>query len=381
MMIDTAQTLALLQGLIRIPSESSKQTATPVASPEQAMVDHLKGLFDSRGIACERQEVCPGRANLIARFPNPGAAKLLLVAHLDTVSAEGMADPFGARIREDKVWGRGACDDKGPLATALSTLLQLHDQQKMGRFDVVFAATVDEECSLAGAAALKEAIGSWDLCLCLEPTSLRLVKAHKGVYRCRIVCHGKAVHSSAPALGKNAILGMMEIIDDLQRFAFRLGRHKHPDLGPATLAITQIHGGASINTIPDRCEISVDIRLLPEHHPPMIESTLQNLIGQRGTVETLFIAKGMQTAIDSPLIGDLQAVLAAHGHSPDPVTAGYATDCSQLSDHGPCLVWGPGHIEQAHQQDEHIAISQIEAASQVLADFLCPHLNPKDNNA
>jgi len=369
-MIDLDQTISLLQELLRIPSESSGQTKTDATSPEQALVERLTALCSSLGVANETQEVSPGRPNFIARFPNPGAAKLLLVAHLDTVSATGMEDPFAGHIKEERIWGRGACDDKGPLATALSTLLQLHSQQKQLRYAVIFAATIDEECTLAGAAALKEKIGPWDLCLCLEPTSLKIVKAHKGVYRCRITSLGKAVHSSAPELGRNAILGMIEIVNDLQRYGFRLGRHKNPALGRATLAITQIKGGSSINTIPDRCEISVDIRLLPEHHPPMIESTLQNLVGLRGTVETLFIAKGMQTEMNNPLIEEFQQTLQKAGHSAEAVTAGYATDCSELHECGPCLVWGPGHIDQAHQLDEHIEISQIKAAGQVLEEFL-----------
>lgn len=373
-MPDITQTIALIQELIRIPSESSGQTLTDAVSPEKDLVDRLAALCTSAGIANETQEVCPGRANFITRFPNSGAAKLLIVAHLDTVSAAGMEDPFSGHIKEEKIWGRGACDDKGPLATALSTLLHLHRQQQRLRYEVIFAATVDEECSLAGAAALKEKIGTWDLCLCLEPTSLRIIKAHKGVYRCRITSHGKAVHSSAPELGQNAILGMHEIINDLNLFGFRLARHKNPELGKATLAITQIKGGTSINTIPDRCEISVDIRLLPEHHPPMIESTLQHMIGRRGTVETLFTARGMQTDMATPLIQEFQQTLQAAGLPSEAVTAGYATDCSELHDCGPCIIWGPGHIGQAHQLDEHIEISQITEAIRVLEEFLCPRV-------
>lgn len=369
-MIDINLTITILQDLIRIPSESSGQTKTDAASPEKALVDHLATLCSSAGIANETHEVSPGRPNFIAHFPNPGATKLLIVAHLDTVSATGMQEPFTAQIREGKIWGRGACDDKGPLATALSTLLQLHSQHKSLHYEVIFAATVDEECSLAGAAALKQQIGGWDLCLCLEPTSLKIVKGHKGVYRCRITNHGKAVHSSAPELGQNAILGMMEIINDLKLFGFRLGRHKNPELGRATLAVTKIHGGDSINTIPDRCEISVDIRLLPEHHPPMIESTLQHTIGRRGTVETLFTARGMQTDMTNPLVIEFQQALEKAACPTQAVTAGYATDCSELQDSGPCIIWGPGHISQAHQLDEHIEIEQIKLATQVLTEFL-----------
>lgn len=370
LMIDLDQTIALIQDLIRIPSESSGQTGTDKAAPELVLVNHLADICSSLNIEHKTQEVVPGRPNFIARFPNPGKPKLLIVAHLDTVSASGMSDPFAAVINEEKIWGRGACDDKGPLGTALSTLIQLRLQNDAWRFDVTFAATIDEECSLRGAAALKEAVGAWDLCLCLEPTSLKLVKAHKGVYRCRVISRGKAVHSSAPELGRNAILGMVEIIDNLQLYSYRLSRHKDPELGRASLAVTQIKGGVSVNIIPDHCEISVDVRLLPKHQPQMIARTLRQVVDQGGTVEDLFSARGMQTDMDNPWIREFQHALREADCSDEAVTAGYATDCSELQDSGPCIIWGPGHITQAHQLDEHIEISQISAACQVLASFL-----------
>lgn len=369
-MIDIDQTITLIQALLRIPSESSGQTKTDPAAPEQALVTHLASLCSSLDIDHETQTVLPGRTNFIARFPNPEKPKLLIVAHMDTVSASGMNDPFAAKIDDGKIWGRGACDDKGPLGTALSTLIQLRLLRDRWRFDVTFAATIDEECSLNGAAALKKAVGSWDLCLCLEPTSLKLVKAHKGVYRCRVTSLGKSVHSSTPELGQNAILGMVEIIDDLQLFSYRLSRHKDPELGRASLAVTQIKGGVSVNIIPDRCEISVDVRLLPKHQPQVIARTLQQIVGQRGTVEELFTARGVRTNIDNPWIRKFQQTLRETNHSDEAVSAGYATDCSELQDNGPCIIWGPGHITQAHQQDEHIEISQISAACQVLTSFL-----------
>ena len=370
-MIDIDQVVQLIQELIRIPSESSGQTLTDPAGPEQAIVDYLSGLCSSAGVQHEVWEVMPGRPNLLLRFPKPGAPRVLIVGHLDTVSAAGMEAPFLAEIRDGCIWGRGACDDKGPLASVLGTLLQLHGQGHELRHEVLVAATVDEECTLSGAAALRERVGSWDLCLCLEPTGLRIVKAHKGVYRCRITTQGKAVHSSAPHLGVNAILVMLEVIKDLQLFEFRLTRHKNPDLGKATLAITQIKGGSSINIIPDQCEIAVDVRLLPEHFPPMIGNAIRQMVGSRGTVEDLFSARGMQTEMDLPLIRELQERLKAYGLPDEGVTASYATDCSELRDNGPCIIWGPGHIKEAHQVTEHIEIEQVKMAVELLEAFLC----------
>ncbi len=127
------------------------------------------------------------------------------MAHSDTVSAEGMSKGFSGEIKENAIWGRGACDDKGPLAVALSTLAGLQQQNIKLAYDVTFAATVDEECTMAGAAALANTFGPWDLCIGLEPTELRLINAHKGVHRCKISTRGRAVHSSAPEQGQNAI--------------------------------------------------------------------------------------------------------------------------------------------------------------------------------
>ena len=369
-MIDSHQAIGLIQSLVRIPSESSGATDTNPTAPELGLAQFLAQLCGAQGVDCQVQEVSPGRPNFLARFPQPGRPRLLVVGHLDTVSAVGMEQPFAARIKEGRLWGRGACDDKGPLATALSVLLQLFRQGRPLAYDVTFAGSIDEECSLAGARALREESGGFDLCLCLEPTGLRIVQAHKGVYRCRITTRGRAVHSSAPELGRNAILGMVEVIGDLQVFAFRLGRERHPELGQATLAVTQIAGGASINVIPDRCQIAVDVRLLPGQQPEAVATALKGLLGQRGEVEGLFAARGMQTEMDNPIIRRLQEALTEVDLEPEAVTAGYATDCSELQDGGPCVIWGPGSIDQAHQADEYIELEQVRLACQVLETFL-----------
>lgn len=354
--------------LVKIPSESSTPLVTKQESVEELIGAHLTSLCRQAGLKYELFEALPGRRNLIVRFPAPGRPKLLIMAHMDTVSAREMSAPFSGEIKEGRLLGRGACDDKGPLAAAFAALINLKAENR--GFDVTFAATVDEECTMSGSRALALRNPEFDLCLALEPTALRIIYAHKGVYRCRISCSGKACHSSHPEQGLNAIIAMYDIMTDLQMLGLKLRRHPDRELGRVSLAITKIRGGSSINIIPDYCEISVDIRLLPSHDPAETARQVRAICAGRAEVEDIFQARAVKTDLNNKHIKRLQEVIAAKGHDLPPATASYATDCAQLSHLGPCIVWGPGDIAQAHQRDEYIELDQLRAAYKILLEFL-----------
>ncbi len=369
-MTEPVDIITMTQNLIRMPSESSSPIKTNPESPEHEVCSSLATICHTAGIAYKLQEALPNRHNIIMRFPSPGCPKLLFIAHMDTVSANKVASPFAAEIRDDKIFGRGACDDKGPLAAAFCALLDLHNEKDSLAYDVTLVGTVDEECSMSGAKRLAEDIGVFDLCIGLEPTDLKIVKAHKGVYRCRISTKGKAAHSSAPEKGKNAIISMYDIMTDLQILEFRLRRHPDKELGRSSLAITKIHGGSAVNIIPDYCEISVDIRLLPNQSPEEMAQKVRDIVAARGKVCDIFQARGINTATEDAHIQRLLQVLQDNGHDHPPTTAAYATDCAQLSHLGPCIVWGPGSITQAHQTEEFIDMTVLENAKTILKKFL-----------
>jgi len=369
-MSNLSDPLTLARALVRIPSESSDPIATDPAGSEQKVVAYLSEICRVAGLEHRTAPVMPGRENLMIRLPNPGAPRLLIAAHLDTVSGRGMAAPFSGELREDSLWGRGACDDKGPLAAGLTAILYLHTRGHKPVFDLTFVGTVDEECSLAGAAQLAREIDGFDLCLALEPTDLKVINAHKGVYRCQVITRGKAVHSSHPEKGDNAILRMLPILADLEAFGGELAANSHPRLGPASLAITRIQGGATLNMIPDSCEAVVDIRLLPEMTVAATAARIQALLAGRGEMVELFTGEGINTDMDNPLIDQFLAAVRGAGVEPGPIAAAFATDCSRLHHLGPCLVWGPGDIAQAHQISEHIPVSQLRRATEILISFL-----------
>lgn len=362
--------VTLASSLVRIPSESSDPVATDPVAVERQVVAYLASVCRAAHLEYRTSEVWPGRENLVIRLPNPGAPRLLIAAHLDTVSGRGMSAPFAGDLREGSLWGRGACDDKGPLAAGLSAVLDLHARGVKSVFDLTFVGTVDEECSMAGAEQLAREIDGFELCLALEPTDLKVINAHKGVYRFLVVTRGRAVHSSHPERGDNAINRMLPILNDLQGLGAELAECRHPRLGPASLAITRVQGGASLNIIPDYCEAGIDIRLLPEMTAEDMAARVRELIGDRGEVVEVYTGEGINTGMDNPLVQQFMAAIRAEGAEPGPITAAFATDCSRLHHLGPCLVWGPGDIAQAHQISEHIPVSQLERATVILKNFL-----------
>lgn len=364
------QTVELTRQLIQIPSESSDQTLTDAAAPEAAMERKLQDFADQAGLHAFRLPVNDKRNNIIIEFKGKGP-RLLVVGHMDTVSARGMVDPFVAQLEGGRIRGRGACDDKGPLACALSVLAWMKTKALVPAFDLTLAATVDEECTLAGAEKLAAWIDSFDLCLALEPTQLRIVSAHKGDLRLLVRTQGKAAHSSAPAKGINAIDKMLPVIEALQRFRQTIMAQKaaHPFCGRESLSFTTIHAGSSGNIVPDDCAMTVDLRLQPGTRPEDVFQEIREILPEESSVEVLFAGAGMETDFRLPVIQELSELLRASDIAPGPVAAAFATDCCRLAGRGPCIVWGPGSIEQAHQLEEFIEIDQLAKAVRILQSF------------
>lgn len=357
--------------LIRIPSESSNPLETHSAEAEKVMARTLYEWFSAAGIDCSFQDVLPGRQNVIAHLPRPGAPRVLITGHMDTVSAKREAHGFAPVEKNGKLYGRGACDDKGPLAAAICAILNVGANRK---YDLTFLATVGEEVGMHGANAYAQAHAGrprFDLIIGLEPTGLQLVTAHKGVFRFKLTTRGRSCHSSGPENGLNAIDLMGPVMQRLHAFADSLATsHQCPRTGSPTLAITQIGGGKGANIIPDSCEIIVDMRTIPGLSDQKIEAALVALCPAEVEVEPFLTHPAMLSAPTGPVWADFEAVLASSGLDCRQQSVKYGTDCSYLQTLGPCVVWGPGDIMQAHTENEYIDIAQLNLAATVLSAFL-----------
>ncbi len=348
---------------------------------ESRVTDFLEAELKSLGVRYTRTAVAPGRDNLVAYYtpPTPSSVTLLWEAHQDTVPVDAMTiPPFGGEVRDGKLWGRGACDVKAGIAVMLSAFAQLVHEKPPGSANVILAFTVDEEHTFLGVQALMNAGVRADFAIVAEPTGLNVVTCHKGVVRWRIDTHGRACHSSRPEQGISAVYTMAKIVTALEEYATQLQtRTPHPRLGPPTLSVGMIVGGVSPNTVPDRCSIEIDRRVLPGEVAAEViadcDAFLRQRIGSAVEYQTHlnFACPAMApTAEGNPHLAQLGACINRVVGSHELHAVAYGTDASTMSEAGMvAVVFGPGDIAQAHTRDEWIAVDQLAMAVKILVQF------------
>jgi len=362
--------VALLRELVAIPSMNPYLTGRLGDGYGEAQVaERVAAFLRHAGLEVELCEVMPGRPSVVARLGAPdGGDPLVFVAHLDTVPVEGMTvPPFEGRVEDDRLYGRGACDNKAALSAMLCALRRVA-AARANRAPVLFAGTIDEESTYAGARALLAGGLRARGVIVGEPTGLDVVIAHKGALRIVITARGRSAHSSRPELGENAIYRMAPLVADLEALAGELPRRDpHPLVGPPTLSVGTIHGGLTINTVPDRCAIEVDRRLIPGEPVAPAEAEIRAIAEKHGAdFELVFATEGFEIAEDHELVAmALDAVVATRGEA-DIIGVPYGTEASAFSAAGmPTLVLGPGDAEQAHSADEWVALPQVAAAARI----------------
>ncbi|EIQ00431.1 acetylornithine deacetylase/succinyldiaminopimelate desuccinylase-like deacylase [Opitutaceae bacterium TAV1] len=367
----------LLCELVARPSVSPEGDAGGTAPGEQVMADYVAGLLRVLGGEVTVTEVQPGRPNVIGRFPARGerdgrdAPAVALVPHLDTVGVAGMTiPPFAPEVREGRVYGRGACDTKGPMAAALWALAQWlrSPGAERSRVTWVFAATMGEEEMSTGAKALCRSGFRADFAVALEPTDLRIVRAEKGVLRVWVEAAGRACHGATPERGDNAIYRLLPFLRACQEeLAPLLAAARHPDLGGASLNLGVVSGGGELNIVPDVCRTGLDIRT----HPGMPND--EALARVQAAAEA---AGGLQVRVhrDGPpfaLAADHPWVKKLAAHAKGVEVAPWFSDANVLNAHGtPAVAFGPGSIAQAHTKDEFIEVAALEEGARVLGAFI-----------
>ena len=356
----------LLGELIRIPSVNPEgDPGVPEPGEERLagfLADHLRSL----GAEVALREVLPGRPNVVARFPGnrSGKPRLLLAPHTDTVSVAGMTiDPFGGIVRDGKIWGRGASDTKGPMAAMLSALARCREILPTLGHEIWFAGLMGEESGQHGAKALA-AEEHFDFVIAGEPTGLRTVHAHKGSLWVTLKSRGKAVHASAPELGENAIYAMTSAVERLRVGVIpKLDRLTHPLLGRTTLSVGTIRGGSKTNIVPDHCEATLDIRVVPGVEVAHVMELIREALGE---VEMTWQgSEPLNTDPHHPLVATLSSLGAT------PAGAPWFCDAAVFAAAGmPSVALGPGSIAQAHTADEWISVTDLEEGAEFFARFL-----------
>jgi len=346
-------------------------------SGETQIANYIENFFRDCQPVIERQDVFPGRQNVICHFSGKNQKKtLLLEAHMDTVSiTDGARSTLVPQIENGKLYARGACDTKGSLAAMICAIKSIIDTEGSLPIPVYFVGAVDEEYRAKGIYEFIKKNIIVDGAIVGEPTSLNIVVAHKGVFRFQLNTEGKSVQSSKPWFGVNAIYKMMDavraILEELQPSYIGKG----PKLtGDPTVSVGVIQGGKEVNTVPDSCRVEIDRRVVPGEHRVDVEAEFESLLTSLRSRDETFKATITNIFYDPPLDTDsnariVQSMVKACRNivgGANIIGVPYGSDASKLASIGiPSIVFGPGDIVNAHTTHEFVDIQELVNAAKI----------------
>ncbi len=347
------------------------------------IIDFIEEYLSGYGITCHRVPNAEGdKSSLYAQIGPDVEGGVVLSGHTDVVPVEGqdwVTDPFELIEKDGKLFGRGSCDMKGFLSLGLSMLPEMLAADL--KVPIQLAFSYDEEVGCLGAppmiADMADRFPRAKAVIVGEPSMMQVVTGHKGIAEIETIVHGFEVHSSLIHTGVSAIMTAAKLInwhtdqlaenaENIKPIAVELG-YVPPY---TTLHNGVIHGGTAHNITAKECRFLTDIRTLPDENlldwiakykafAKTLEAEIQTIrpeasieINVRATVE------GLAPETD----GGAEALARAlTGDNADHVVS-YATEGGQFQQGGySTIVCGPGSIDQAHQPNEFIAISQLQA--------------------
>jgi succinyl-diaminopimelate desuccinylase len=327
--------------------------------------------FNRHGIDCRVDQWDGNRANVVAHVKTGRRRPaLLFVCHLDVVGP-GEEDwthpPFGAVEDKGKIYGRGTTDMKGGIATVVAAICEMVRAGKDLQGDVVFAATAGEETDSSGVVRFmqdRDTLPPLAGIIVPEPTDFAVVTAHRGLFWLKILTRGKAVHSSMPERGVNAIGSMKRVLDELEHYEVQA--EPHPLLGKCSMSINTISGGEAMNIVPDRCTLGVDIRTLPGQDHETIRYDFERMLARLKTTVPQFdgelaIDRSAQAIETDPECDFVKTLCSAVDVDLTNVV-GFTTDAPHLLPLGaPIVIFGPGKPRMCHQVDEYIEVADLRA--------------------
>jgi acetylornithine deacetylase len=366
---------ALLARLVAFDSTSCRSNL--------ALADFIADYADGPGVRTARNPSADGsKVNLvISAGPEDRSRRgLMLSGHMDVVPAGEpgwRTDPFALSRAGDSYVARGACDMKGFVALAVNRFAAL-DPATLG-FPLTLVLTYDEELGTLGARRFAETWTEPELlpraAVIGEPTSLAVVRMHKGHLKIRVITTGVPAHSAYPHLGRNAIEPAGRILTSLAALNRELAAERpahgvHFEVPFASLNVGVIAGGTAINVVPERCVIELGVRLLPGmSSKEMLEQV------RRRVSDAVPDAITEEIGDSPPMVLDDHAEIYRHvaarcGQSATRAVS-FATDASWLQRMGvECVICGPGSIEVAHKPNEFIPVGEFVKAGELVGDLV-----------
>jgi len=366
--------------LVAIESVNPDLVAT--GSGESKIAAFVASWLAAEGLAVQVVEPVPGRASVIGVLAGAGGGtSLILNAHMDTVGAGGMKDPFAPIVREGRVYGRGAYDMKGSLAAIMIAAREAKKLKLHG--DVIVAAVADEEVASVGTAAVLKRVEA-DAAIVTEPTEMRLCLAHKGFAWLEVETRGVAAHGSRPDLGVDAVGHMGRILTEVLKLDRRLHAGRgHLLLGTGTIHASLIEGGQELSTYPARCVVKLERRTIPGEDGASALREIEEVIAAarkedpalEASARLLMERPPSQLGADSFVTEAVEkAATEELRRKPEVIGVAYWMDMALSNAVGiPTVAFGPSG-EGAHADVEWVDLASLETCVQVYlrtAELLC----------
>lgn len=370
-MVDPAFITQSLVDLVRI---NSINPGLEEGGPGEIEIgDYIHRILLSLGFEATIDALADGRVNVTGKRKGKGSGKsLILNAHMDTVGVEGMADPFGAIIRDGKLYGRGAYDMKGSMAAILGVAKALSGRHIELGGDLVLAFVADEEHQSIGTQNLLKHITA-DACIVTEPTDLKICLAHRGFGLYEITTYGKTAHGGLHKEGIDANIKMGKVLSALDNLSDRItSSRKHPLCGEASLHVPLIKGGQSLFIYSSQCTIQVERRTLPGEQERTVHEEFEDILegirktdkGFKATLKQVMWRNPLEVPRHSPIVESLSKNMAPH--APQYMGHTWWEDSGLFAEAGiPTVVFGPkgGGI---HQQEEWVDLGSVIDLSRIL---------------
>lgn len=373
--VEPDEVLRYARALIAAPSENPGGTEDEVADVAMGILTDLGA--DIRLVRSEE-----GRPSVVARIGSGGRPHLAWNGHLDTVPAGDVSTwssgPFEGAVVDDRLVGRGACDMKGPIASALAAVAGLRRAGLSLAGTLVMHLVADEELAgIHGTRVLRDQrLLDQDAAVVGEPSEMQIALAERGGAWVTAVARGKAAHGSQPDRGINAILTMSRF---LLRLSEVLPDRVHPLVGGPTVNVALVAGGSAPNVVPDRCEVEIDRRILPGEDDPEevlapFRRLVEDLVAERPDTSIEISLKdwteAAETTGDTAIAALVRDAIAAETGSPPPFVGftGITDARFYINDAGiPTVIAGPGSLSLAHTANESIGVDELVAAARAYA--------------
>jgi acetylornithine deacetylase/succinyl-diaminopimelate desuccinylase-like protein len=352
-MIDTPVVI-LLKDLMDIPS---------ISEEEEEIGFFLERYLKDRGYTVELIPIAPGssRRNVYAYMGDNRKARTMLTSHMDTVPPH-----IPLTVRGDIIYGRGACDDKGPLAAQIVALEELKAECAVKDGDVSLLFVVGEEKGGPGMLAANDMDLTWETVIFGEPTEGTLATGHKGHYVFELLAKGVSCHSGYPHFGKGATDTLISVLEELRSLDLPTSKL----LGPTTYHCGKLSGGVAYNVVAAEAYALCGIRVAA--NLPEIEKQVAHVVSKYPDVELKKSFAYPETMLDYEFEGKKPGAIHALPTLPFTLTneayqilgiehkpVSFGTDIQRLSGAHKKFLFGPGSILDAHGANEQVAIPDL----------------------